>query len=99
MAEVGPRKCTPRMESSHEPHLPWRVVGVTELDSPSVRERLWILLFAVVLNPSDAWSQGPPTLSGQWSASAMHVQWNIGQWGAACGPRPSGGGSGAGQVT
>jgi len=29
----------------------------------------------------------------------MHVQWNIGQWGAACGPRPSGGGSGAGQVT
>ncbi len=29
----------------------------------------------------------------------MHVQWNIGQWGTACGPRPSGGGSGAGSVT
>ena len=29
----------------------------------------------------------------------MHVQWNIGQWGAACGPRPSGGGSGAGPVS
>ena len=47
------------------PLLLWRVIGVTELDSPTVRERLWILLFAVVLNPSDAWSQDPPTLSGQ----------------------------------
>ena len=28
----------------------------------------------------------------------MHAQWNIGEWGAACGPRPSGGGSGAGTV-
>lgn len=80
-------------------HLLWRVITVTELDSPSVRERLWFLLFAVVLYPSNVWAQNQPTLSGQWSASAMHVQWNIGQWGAACGPRPSGGGSGAGQVT
>jgi len=64
-----------------------------------VRERLWILLVAVVLFPANAWAQNQPTLSGQWSASAMHVQWSIGQWGAACGPRPSGGGSGAGSVS
>lgn len=64
-----------------------------------MRDRLWFLVFAVVILHADAWAQSAPTLSGQWSASAMHVQWNIGQWGAACGPRPSGGGSGSGQVT
>lgn len=32
-----------------------------------------------------------PTLSGQWSASALTVKWIIGDWGAACGPKPSGG--------
>lgn len=29
----------------------------------------------------------------------MRVAWNIGDWGAACGPRPSGGGAPAGPVT
>lgn len=79
--------------------MPWRVIGFTELDSAAVHERFWFFVLAIVILHADAWAQSPPTLSGQWSASAMHVQWNIGQWGAACGPRPSGGGSGSGQVT
>jgi len=40
-----------------------------------------------------------PTLSGSWSASAMRSDWNIGDWGKACGPEPSGGGAPAGPVT
>jgi hypothetical protein len=32
------------------------------------------------------------TLAGRWSASPLTVRWIIGEWGAACGPRPSGGG-------
>jgi hypothetical protein len=40
-----------------------------------------------------------PTLSGRWSASAMQSSWNVGDWGAACGPRPGGGGAPAGTVT
>jgi hypothetical protein len=38
-------------------------------------------------------------LDGQWSATAMTVNWNIGEWGAACGPKPSGTGAPAGTVT
>ncbi len=40
-----------------------------------------------------------PTLSGRWSATAMRVAWNIGDWGKACGPRPGGGGAPGGAVT
>ncbi|HEX4337845.1 MAG TPA: hypothetical protein VH062_18170 [Polyangiaceae bacterium] len=38
------------------------------------------------------------TLAGRWSASPLTVRWIIGEWGAACGPRPSGGGENAGLV-
>jgi hypothetical protein len=38
-------------------------------------------------------------LDGQWSATAMTVNWKIGDWGAACGPKPSGTGAPAGTVT
>lgn len=38
-------------------------------------------------------------LSGTWSASSLRVSWAIGDWGDACGPRPSGGGEKGGQVT
>jgi hypothetical protein len=38
-------------------------------------------------------------LAGRWTASAMRVDWNIGDWGPACGPRPSGGGAPSGTVT
>lgn len=40
-----------------------------------------------------------PTLSGKWQATPLRVQWSIGDWGAACGPRPGGGGQGGGTVT
>jgi hypothetical protein len=39
------------------------------------------------------------TLAGSWSASAMRSDWNIGDWGRACGPQPSGGGAPSGPVT
>ena len=35
------------------------------------------------------------TLAGRWSASPLTVRWIIGDWGAACGPRPNGGGESA----
>ena len=37
-------------------------------------------------------------LNGTWSASSLRVSWAIGDWGDACGPRPSGGGERAGRV-
>jgi len=40
-----------------------------------------------------------PTLAGRWSATAMRSDWNIGEWGKACGPTPSGGGAPGGTVT
>ena len=39
------------------------------------------------------------TLAGTWTATAMRSDWNIGEWGQACGPSPSGGGAPAGSVT
>lgn len=38
-------------------------------------------------------------LSGKWQAEPMTVRWVVGSWGAACGPRPSGGGDQGGPVT
>lgn len=40
-----------------------------------------------------------PTLSGRWKAEPLTVRWVIGEWGEACGPRPSGGGDSGGDVT
>jgi RNA polymerase subunit RPABC4/transcription elongation factor Spt4 len=40
-----------------------------------------------------------PTLAGSWSASALSVNWKLGDWGKACGPAPGGGGEGGGTVT
>jgi hypothetical protein len=39
-----------------------------------------------------------PTLAGRWNATAMRSDWNIGEWGPACGPKPSGGGAPGGSV-
>ena len=39
------------------------------------------------------------TLSGSWSASPMRSVWNVGDWGAACGPKPGGGGAPGGTAT
>ncbi len=40
-----------------------------------------------------------PTLAGKWTASPLSVNWQLGDWGKACGPTPSGGGEGGGSVT
>jgi hypothetical protein len=40
-----------------------------------------------------------PTLAGRWSATPLRSDWNIGEWGTACGPAPSGGGAAGGSVT
>lgn len=53
---------------------------------------------AVALVTGTARAQAP-TLAGRWAASPMRVDWNIGDWGKTCGPRPSGGGSAGGTVT
>jgi hypothetical protein len=39
-----------------------------------------------------------PTLAGRWSATPLRSTWNIGEWGSACGPAPSGGGAAGGTV-
>jgi hypothetical protein len=44
-------------------------------------------------------AQGDTSFAGQWSASGLVVAWKIGDWGAACGPKPSGGGEPGGTAT
>lgn len=39
-----------------------------------------------------------PTLAGTWTASPLAVSWQLGDWGKACGPAPSGGGEAGGSV-
>jgi hypothetical protein len=39
-----------------------------------------------------------PTLAGTWTASSLTVSWQLGDWGKACGPPPSGGGEAGGSV-
>ncbi|HEX9619758.1 MAG TPA: hypothetical protein VF989_06470 [Polyangiaceae bacterium] len=55
------------------------------------------LLAVLTVQPERATAQ-PVTLSGRWSASAMRSAWNIGDWGAACGPKPGSEGSPSGTV-
>ena len=43
-------------------------------------------------------SAQPVSLAGRWQAEPMTVRWVIGEWGDACGPRPSGGGDPGGVV-
>lgn len=58
-----------------------------------------IASLAALLVAAPARADGLPTLSGRWSATAMRVAWNVGDWGAACGPRPGGGGAPGGTAT
>lgn len=62
------------------------------------RNALFALIVALLLCAAPALAQ-QKTLSGRWSATPMRVAWNIGDWGKACGPRPSGGGAPGGTVT
>lgn len=56
------------------------------------------LLAAAFVASGPARAQAP-TLAGTWSASPLNVSWQLGDWGKACGPAPSGGGEGGGTVT
>jgi hypothetical protein len=44
-------------------------------------------------------AQSRPTLAGTWSATPITERWNIGDWGEACGPKPSESTVPGGQVT
>jgi RNA polymerase subunit RPABC4/transcription elongation factor Spt4 len=49
---------------------------------------------------SSAWARADvPTLAGTWTASPLSVSWQLGDWGKACGPAPSGGGEAGGSVS
>jgi hypothetical protein len=65
--------------------------------------RLSLFRFLIALTlcalSSSARAQTPLTLSGRWSATPLRSDWNIGEWGSACGPAPSGGGTAGGSVT
>lgn len=55
---------------------------------------------ALAFSLSSSWARADvPTLSGTWTASPLVVSWQLGDWGKACGPAPSGGGEGGGSVT
>lgn len=56
----------------------------------------WMASFLVLFVTSTTYAAD---LSGTWSASSLRVSWSIGDWGEACGPRPSGGGDNGGMVT
>jgi hypothetical protein len=44
-------------------------------------------------------ADAPATLSGQWSATALTEKWSIGDWGSACGPKPTSSGERGGTAT
>jgi hypothetical protein len=54
-----------------------------------------VLAFMLASAPARA---EPPTLAGTWTASPLTVAWQLGDWGKACGPAPSGGGEAGGSV-
>lgn len=62
--------------------------------------RVRLMLVLVTLgHAGSARAEEQPTLSGRWAASALMTAWNFGDWGDACGPRPTGSGAPAGTVT
>jgi len=64
---------------------------------PLARFHAFVALLTVLLGASltAVLHAEPVTLAGRWSASPLTVKWIIGDWGASCGPQPSGGGEGA----
>jgi hypothetical protein len=45
------------------------------------------------------YAQSRPTLAGSWNAAPLSERWNIGDWGGACGPKPSARESAGGPIT
>jgi hypothetical protein len=71
----------------HRPHERRGILSY--LRAVRLARMLFVVALAVVSIARSA-SAEQPTLSGRWSASAMQSAWNIGDWGSACGPRPTG---------
>jgi hypothetical protein len=57
-----------------------------------------LLAIAGVFSARSARSEGKLTLNGTWSASSLTESWSVTDWGDACGPKPTGHGSGGGSV-
>jgi len=53
----------------------------------------------VCLCSGQSFADDRPTLAGVWNAAPLTERWNVGDWGSACGPRPSARESPGGQVT
>jgi RNA polymerase subunit RPABC4/transcription elongation factor Spt4 len=70
----------------------WRFLRQTRI------ELTLALVCGLLATPRAARAQAP-TLAGTWTASPLGVSWQLGDWGKACGPAPSGGGEGGGTVT
>jgi hypothetical protein len=82
-------RCPADCERAQEP-------GSPALSWPFTAFQLWVcLLMCWGATPAHAQT----SLSGEWHAEPMTVRWVIGEWGAACGPRPSAGGDAGGSVT
>jgi hypothetical protein len=56
------------------------------------------LAFVLAVTERVAFGQSV-SLDGKWSATALTANWNVGDWGASCGPKPSGGGEPGGTAT
>src|SRR6188768_1585 len=52
--------------------------------------RVVLLALVGLLAAHFARADAPISFAGQWSASALTTAWSVGDWGDACGPRPSG---------
>jgi hypothetical protein len=59
---------------------------------------LTAILFGLTCAPALR-AEAPPNLSGRWSATPLTETWSIGDWGSACGPRPSAAGDHGGTAT
>jgi hypothetical protein len=58
-----------------------------------------LAFFTVFGRPRASAAADRPTLTGVWSESVLSERWNIGQWGAACGPKPISRDTPGGQAT
>lgn len=75
----------------------WGAALVSAGMRSGTRAVMTVLVGLSVAAPARA--DDPPTLAGQWTATPLTTTWSIGDWGDACGPRPSGGGERGGTAT
>lgn len=59
---------------------------------------LTTILFGLTCAPALR-ADAPANLSGRWSATSLTETWSIGDWGSACGPKPSAAGERGGTAT